>query len=126
MSRQRVIDMDNAGKIPRNLEDPPFKDTVIVPDSGFVILRFLADNPGYWLLHCHMSWHNHLGMGLVIKVYCILPFSRGRKISAQANGRNAYFCRSETWARTFPSLRRTFPLVETFITKLKRIISNLN
>ena len=60
--------MDRQGLIKRNLVDPPFKDTVSVPDSGFTIIRFHADNPGYWLLHCHMSWHNHLGMALVIKV----------------------------------------------------------
>ena len=37
--------------------------------AGFTVLRFVADNVGYWLFHCHMSWHNHLGMGLVIKVF---------------------------------------------------------
>ncbi len=67
--RQTVIDMDKAGLIKRNLKgNPPLKDTVSVPDAGFTIVRFLADNPGFWLFHCHMSWHNHLGMGLVIQV----------------------------------------------------------
>ena len=60
--------MDERGEIRRNLVNPPLKDTVMVPDGGFTVLRFLADNPGYWLVHCHMSWHNHLGMGFVIKV----------------------------------------------------------
>ncbi len=66
--RDTVIEMDKRGEISRNLEDPPLKDTVSVPDGGFTIVRFHADNPGYWLVHCHMSWHNHLGMGFVIKV----------------------------------------------------------
>ena len=30
--------------------------------------RFHADNLGYWLIHCHMSWHNHIGMALILKV----------------------------------------------------------
>ncbi len=60
--------MDKSGRIRRNLIDPPRKDTASVPDGGFTVLRFLADNPGYWLFHCHMSWHNELGMGVVIKV----------------------------------------------------------
>ena len=68
MNRADVIAMDEAGLIVRNLEDPPLKDNMPVPDGGFTIFRFLADNPGYWLFHCHMSWHNHLGMGLVVKV----------------------------------------------------------
>jgi FtsP/CotA-like multicopper oxidase with cupredoxin domain len=64
--------MDGRGQISRNLVDPPLKDTVVVPDAGFTVLRFLADNPGYWLMHCHMAWHNHLGMALVIKVLLLL------------------------------------------------------
>ena len=63
-----VEEMNKSGKINKNLVDPPLKDNVAVPDAGFTILRFVADNVGYWLFHCHMSWHSHLGMGLVIKV----------------------------------------------------------
>ena len=36
-----------------NLRDPPVKDTVLIPARGFVVIRFRADNPGHWLLHCH-------------------------------------------------------------------------
>ena len=66
--KDAVVSMDKRGEIKRNLINPPIKDTVVVPDGGFTVIRFLADNPGYWLMHCHMSWHNHLGMGFVIKV----------------------------------------------------------
>lgn len=66
--RDEVMEMDRKGLIRRNLVDPPLKDTVSVPDAGFTVVRFVADNPGFWLLHCHMSWHNHLGMGLVVQV----------------------------------------------------------
>lgn len=38
--------MDREGRIERNLRTAPLKDTVTVPDGGFTILRFLADNPG--------------------------------------------------------------------------------
>ena len=65
---QTVKDRDREGKIPRNLDNPPLKDTVVVPDAGYTLVRFVADNPGYWLLHCHMSWHNEVGMALVVKV----------------------------------------------------------
>ena len=60
--------MDERGEIRRNLVNPPLKDTVMVPDGGFTVLRFLADNPGYWLVHCHMSWHNHNGKAFVVRV----------------------------------------------------------
>ena len=71
LAKEEVISLDKRGEIKRNLINPPIKDSVVVPDSGFTVLRFLANNPGYWLVHCHMSWHNHLGMGFVVKVRSI-------------------------------------------------------
>ena len=36
-----------GGNIPGlNEINPPLKDTVIVPAGGYVVIRFLADNPG--------------------------------------------------------------------------------
>ena len=45
ITRQMVIDRDVAGKIPRNLNSPPNKDTVVVPDAGNTLVRIRADNP---------------------------------------------------------------------------------
>ena len=42
------------------------KDTVIVPAGGYVVVDFIADNPGYWFLHCHIEPHQLEGMALVI------------------------------------------------------------
>ncbi|KAG2241609.1 hypothetical protein Bca52824_096408 [Brassica carinata] len=36
-----------------NLEDPPYLNTIGVPVGGWAAIRFVADNPGLWLLHCH-------------------------------------------------------------------------
>lgn len=47
---------------------PPYKDTVIHPGPGYVKLRFRANNPGYWLFHCHMDWHLSIGMAVMIQV----------------------------------------------------------
>ncbi|KAL6420067.1 hypothetical protein ACFW04_011924 [Cataglyphis niger] len=44
------------------------KDTVIVPNTGFTILRFKADNPGWWFFHCHFTWHTATGMNVVLHV----------------------------------------------------------
>lgn len=44
------------------------KDTIIVPNTGFVILRFKADNPGWWFFHCHFTWHAATGMNVVLHV----------------------------------------------------------
>ena len=39
------------------LRNPPRKDTLIVPSGGYVVLRIRADNPGLWILHCHIDLH---------------------------------------------------------------------
>jgi FtsP/CotA-like multicopper oxidase with cupredoxin domain len=31
---------------------------------GFHVIRFVADNPGVWLMHCHIPAHMHMGMQL--------------------------------------------------------------
>ena len=47
---------------------PPMKDTVSIPSKGYTIVRFRADNPGFWIMHCHFEWHMAAGMGLVLQV----------------------------------------------------------
>lgn len=61
-------ELEDAGKIKRRLHGAPKKDTVTVPDGGYTIIRFYADNPGFWLFHCHIDFHIEVGMALVIKV----------------------------------------------------------
>ncbi|XP_078000277.1 uncharacterized protein LOC144452935 isoform X1 [Glandiceps talaboti] len=50
-----------------NLQNPPIKDTVIVPVGGYVVIRFVADNPGWWFVHCHIEIHQVEGMALMLK-----------------------------------------------------------
>ncbi|XP_026666521.1 laccase-1-like isoform X2 [Ceratina calcarata] len=64
----RVKELDETGAIRRNLDRAPLKDTVTVPDGGYTILRFHANNPGYWLFHCHIEFHAEVGMSLIFKV----------------------------------------------------------
>ncbi|XP_023707484.1 laccase-4 isoform X2 [Cryptotermes secundus] len=57
----RIQQLDSEGSlVTRNLVNPVLKDTVTVPHKGVSVLRFKADNPGYWLLHDqHVSnWEN--------------------------------------------------------------------
>lgn len=46
----------------------PMKDTISIPRNGFTRFRFKADNPGFWLMHCHYEWHLSNGMALVFQV----------------------------------------------------------
>lgn len=49
-------------------EKPLRKDTVSVPRRGHVVLSFVADNPGMWMLHCHMLVHLGTGMATGFQV----------------------------------------------------------
>lgn len=48
------------------LNDPPKKDTIIIPSGGYAIVRIRSDNPGLWILHCHIELHNLDGMAMVV------------------------------------------------------------
>ncbi|KAI4334546.1 hypothetical protein L6164_019226 [Bauhinia variegata] len=47
-----------------NFVDPAKRNTVSVPSGGWVAIRFMADNPGVWLMHCHLDVHLDWGMSM--------------------------------------------------------------
>ncbi|OCK82156.1 multicopper oxidase, partial [Lepidopterella palustris CBS 459.81] len=51
-----------------NFVNPVKKDTVFIPRRGYAVLRFRADNPGVWMLHCHLLWHQASGMAMALHV----------------------------------------------------------
>eukprot|EP01018_Ginkgo_biloba_P015849 Gb_34469 [translate_table: standard] len=51
-----------------NLVDPPMRNTVAVPVNGWAVIRFVADNPGAWLMHCHLDVHITWGLAMVFLV----------------------------------------------------------
>lgn len=88
---QIVVDNDDTGKHPFHLHghnfqvvyrsdenagfyadsniteaDFPFipmrRDTMVLHPQGFMVLRFVADNPGVWFFHCHIQWHLDSGL----------------------------------------------------------------
>jgi iron transport multicopper oxidase len=40
---------------------PVRRDTVMLQDNAYAIIRFKANNPGIWLLHCHIEFHTVSG-----------------------------------------------------------------
>jgi hypothetical protein len=47
-----------------NLHNPPRRDVALLPANGWIALAFRSDNPGIWLLHCHIAWHASSGLAL--------------------------------------------------------------
>ncbi|PTB35045.1 multicopper oxidase [Trichoderma asperellum CBS 433.97] len=47
-----------------NTDNPPRRDVAMLPASGYLVLAFETDNPGAWLMHCHIGWHTSEGFAL--------------------------------------------------------------
>lgn len=53
----RVLERNN-----RKLTDESWIDTVLMDRAETITIAFVADNPGKWLIHCHMLEHQAAGM----------------------------------------------------------------
>ena len=38
-----------------NFHNPPRRDVALLPQGGYLAIAFRPDNPGVWLLHCHIG-----------------------------------------------------------------------
>ncbi|XP_039292501.1 L-ascorbate oxidase [Nilaparvata lugens] len=77
---QGLFETEDYGKELQNLLDklerreitapdyPILKDTWLVPSGGYVVVRIIANNPGFWFMHCHIALHHERGMSAVLKV----------------------------------------------------------
>lgn len=45
-----------------DLSNPIRRDTASVEGFGWMLIRFVSDNPGIWAFHCHMAWHSEAGL----------------------------------------------------------------
>ena len=59
----RVIERDGEPQA-----ETPWRDTVLLARGERVALAFPAENPGKWMLHCHMLEHQAAGMATWIEV----------------------------------------------------------
>ncbi|KAF1914550.1 multicopper oxidase-domain-containing protein [Ampelomyces quisqualis] len=54
-----------SGDISRLKTDNPVRrDTATLPGGGYLVLAFESDNPGAWLMHCHIPFHVSAGLGI--------------------------------------------------------------
>ncbi|OEL17849.1 Laccase-14 [Dichanthelium oligosanthes] len=51
-----------------NLVNPQQRNTVAVPAGGWASIRFTADNPGMWIMHCHLDTHLPFGLAMAFEV----------------------------------------------------------
>ena len=57
------VDLEKNASISEllNFENPQRADTATLPKDGWLYLRFKANNPGVWPIHCHIAWHEFMG-----------------------------------------------------------------
>ncbi|XP_028773789.1 laccase-4-like isoform X2 [Neltuma alba] len=51
-----------------NLVDPVERNTIGLPSGGWTAIRFRADNPGVWFMHCHFEVHTTWGLKMAFLV----------------------------------------------------------
>ncbi|KAG5068941.1 hypothetical protein JHK85_001318 [Glycine max] len=51
-----------------NFVNPQIRNTISVPVGGWYVIRFQANNPGVWLVHCHLETHLPWGLAMAFEV----------------------------------------------------------
>lgn len=51
-----------------NTENPVYRDTIVAHTDSFVVIQFVANNPGVWRFHCHVNIHHRSGMAMLVDV----------------------------------------------------------
>uniref|UniRef100_K3ZL53 Laccase n=1 Tax=Setaria italica TaxID=4555 RepID=K3ZL53_SETIT len=51
-----------------NLVNPQERNTLAVPSGGWAVIRFVANNPGMWIMHCHFDAHLPIGLAMAFEV----------------------------------------------------------
>jgi FtsP/CotA-like multicopper oxidase with cupredoxin domain len=54
----------NGGPVPHR----QWGDTVLIPPRETTDIAFVADNPGDWMLHCHVTDHQVAGLMTVLRI----------------------------------------------------------
>ncbi|KAE8992283.1 hypothetical protein PR003_g21290 [Phytophthora rubi] len=71
-----LADVQSNSLSPLKLSGAMFRDVYSVPECptddanvctgvGYVVLRLEADNPGVWMMHCHIDWHLDDGLAMI-------------------------------------------------------------
>ncbi|KAF9931678.1 hypothetical protein FBU30_009739 [Linnemannia zychae] len=69
------------GESPLNTVNPLRRDTVTLQTFGYIVLRFVNDNPGMWPFHCHIN--PHMEAGLMVQFLSLPDAVQAFKIPAE-------------------------------------------
>ena len=70
-SASQLAQLDTKGAVLRDTmtvipdAEKPFGGQVRQGGCGWTAIRFIANNPGVWPFHCHVTWHFVMGMQVI-------------------------------------------------------------
>jgi FtsP/CotA-like multicopper oxidase with cupredoxin domain len=73
-----------------NFNNPPRRDVAQLQGGGWLVIAYPTDNPGAWLMHCHIAFH--VGMGLSVQF-----LERKQSINLPAAG-SEWYQNCDRWA----------------------------
>lgn len=112
---KHALDLDRRGLLHRQYDLPPAKDTIAVPNNGYVVFRFRADNPGWVGV---VRGHSKLKLTLIDLIWysqsmvvpLSLPLPRDHRHELNLTRRNSSWF--ATRAAKLPHVRRSFVSLE--------------
>ena len=107
-----------------NFDNPPRRDVTLLPadpvrGSAWTVIAFQTDNPGAWLMHCHIAYHVADGLSLqFLEVPSQIPNIYGEQSAVfkeTCDKWNAYYFGEPppVYNKTGSGLRRRVPHVRT-------------
>ncbi|KAF2640030.1 laccase precursor [Massarina eburnea CBS 473.64] len=89
-------------------KNPPRRDVHHLPASGWLVIAYPTDNPGAWLMHCHIAFH--VAMGLSVQFLervpdIVLPAQDGEWANTCSNYQN-YIRNSPIYPQDDSGLRK--------------------
>jgi hypothetical protein len=82
------------------------RDVAMLPAKGWLLIAFKTNNPGVWLMHCHIAWH--VSHGLSVDFLERVNDFRNGLSQADKNGFNQNCNAWRTWWATAP-----FPKIDS-------------
>nr|ATG88100.1 laccase-2-like protein [Plutella xylostella] len=75
LSKADFLKLTNENNVVSKSANPPLKDTIVVPNKGFTIIRMRLSQPGAWMLECRSCSLYSLPTAVVVNVPQTLPKS---------------------------------------------------
>ncbi|CAE6488885.1 unnamed protein product [Rhizoctonia solani] len=116
-----TLSLEDAESVSYNTTNPIRRDTHIIPASTWAVLRFVADNPGVWFMHCHIDWHLAEGFAAVVVVQpdavaqMSIPSANTAMCSEIPDG-------LDVWSTSLGRRRRSLPDVDTERLRRSRVM----